>query len=192
MRHVTRGGTWLSYLSSRYTYSAERSRPVNKTRPEYEYQQENSAHSVPSWLTGTLVSYRWHTHDRSAPENTGDTLNKRRLLSTITACMSLWLESTCCYDSQSGQETQRWQHTLGLGCRCVGWANLGDTHTHQKLTYSTPNIAFIFIVMAQNPESFHVFTSESLQLHFSTTLILWSRLCFLHNKTRGSLIATAI
>lgn len=59
-----------------------------KQRPKYKYQiwKLSTPCDIMADQYRTPLSNRWHTHDRAAPENTDNTLNKRWLVPTITVC----------------------------------------------------------------------------------------------------------
>lgn len=157
----------MSFISL-YIQHRDGSARFVKQRPQYQYQiwKLSRQCDIMADRYSTLVSYRWHTQDRGAPENTGDTLNKRRLLSTTTACyesvirvhLLLWF-TVWAGNTEMTTHTRIRMSLCGLS---QSWR-----HTHTIKWHTACQTSLIFIFMAQNPESFHVFTSGFLQLHFS-------------------------
>lgn len=144
----------------------------------------------------TLVSYRWHTDDHSAPKITGDTLNKRWLLSTLTVCyesvikvhLLLWF---AVWAGSTEMTTLTRIRTSLCGLRQSQRHTHTHTNTHHKVTHSMPNMSLYFHL--QGSWMYQHFTSFQISCNWIFRQLWFCKsMSFLHNNMFYILTPVAI
>lgn len=110
------------------------------------------------YSTNTQVS---HTHYRGAPENTADTLNKRRPQSTITVCYeSVVRVHLLLWFTVWAGNTQMTTHTRIRTALCGLCQSQRQTYarTHNTTLAACQTYIFILSFMAQSNETLNVYT----------------------------------